>query len=42
LISQKFTKESEQKVNIASLSKGIYLVSVVANGNIQTKKLLVE
>jgi hypothetical protein len=42
LISQKFTNDSEQRVNIASLSKGIYLVSVVANGNVQTKKLLVE
>ena len=42
LISQKFTNDSQQMVNIASLSKGIYMVSVVANGNVQTKKLLVE
>ncbi len=42
LISQKFTNGSEQRVNIASLSKGMYLVSIVANGEVQTKKLLVE
>jgi hypothetical protein len=42
LISQKSTNDSVQRVNIASLSKGTYLVSVVANGNVQTKKLLVE
>ena len=42
LISQKFTNDSEQRVNIASLSKGMYLVSLVTNGNVQTKRLLVE
>lgn len=42
LISQKFTKNVEQKINITSLSKGLYMVSIGAPGNMQTRKLLVE
>ncbi|MEP7229910.1 MAG: T9SS type A sorting domain-containing protein [Ginsengibacter sp.] len=42
LISQKFNNNAEQKINIASLSKGLYMVSVGITGNMQTTKLVVE
>lgn len=41
-INQKFIEGTEQRMNIASLSKGIYIISIVTNGNVQTHKLLVE
>jgi hypothetical protein len=42
LINQKFNNSIEQKINIPSLSKGLYVVSVVAPGYVHTQKLLVE
>lgn len=42
LITQKFNNNSEQRINIASLSKGIYMVSIDAPGNVQSQKLVVE
>lgn len=42
LISQKFNNNAEQKINIASLSKGIYMVSIETPENVQTQKLIVE
>jgi hypothetical protein len=42
LINQKFNNTTEQKINIASLSKGLYMVSIVTPGNVHTQKLLVE
>jgi len=42
LIRQRFTDGDIQRVSINSLSKGIYLVSIVSNGREQTKKLIVE
>ena len=42
LINQKFTNDTEQKINIGSLSKGMYMVSIITPGNVQTQKLIVE
>lgn len=42
LISQKFTNSPEQRVNVSSLAKGVYLVRIVNNGTTQTKKLIIE
>jgi|GEM_PF-6997839 len=42
LIIQKFSNSTEQRINITSLSKGMYMVNVITNGKIQTQKLLVE
>ena len=42
LISQKFSNATEQKINIASLAKGLYTVSIVTPGKVHTQKLLVE
>jgi len=41
-ISQKFHNATQQKINIAPLSKGLYMVSVITPGNVQTQKLVVE
>jgi len=42
LINQKFTNDTEQKINIGSLSKGMYVVSIITPGNVQTQKLIIE
>jgi len=42
LISQKFNNAPQQKINIAPLSKGMYMVSIITPGNVQTQKLVVE
>lgn len=42
LVNQKFSSGSVQRVNISSLSKGMYLVSVVINGDVHTEKLMVK
>ncbi len=42
LINQKFTNDTEQKINIAALSKGMYMVSINTPGNVQTQKLIIE
>ena len=42
LINQKFNNTTEQKINIASLSKGVYTVSIVTPGHVHTEKLVVE
>ena len=43
VINQKFNRTTtEQKINIASLSKGLYMVSIDTPGHVQTQKLLVE
>jgi hypothetical protein len=42
VIDQKFKPATEQKINIASLSKGLYTVSIVSPGSVHTQKLLVE
>jgi len=43
LIQQNFNNANNVKLNIANLSKGIYLLKVVdIKGNVQTKKLIVE
>jgi len=42
LINQKFTNDTEQRINIGSLSKGMYMVSIITPGNVQTQKLIVE
>ena len=42
IMSQKFSSGSEQRINISSLSKGMYLVNIITNGNVQTQKLVVE
>jgi hypothetical protein len=42
LINQKFNNATEQKINIASLAKGLYTVSIVTPGNVHTQKLVVE
>lgn len=41
LIKRKFTNSPEQKIDIATLPKGMYTVSIVTN-IVQTQKLLVE
>ena len=41
-INQKFTNDTEQKIDIGSLSKGMYMVSIITPGNVQTQKLIVE
>lgn len=42
LIQQKLNGMGTQRINISSLPKGIYIVSFITNGNIQTQKLVVE
>ena len=42
LIRQKFSNSEAQRINITSLSKGVYLVSVGTPGNLETQKLFVE
>ncbi len=42
LIQQKLSGVGNQKINISSLPKGIYVVSLITNGNIQTQKLVVD
>ena len=42
LISQRFNNSMEQKVNIAALSRGVYMVSIITPGHVYTQKLLVE
>ena len=42
LITRKFTGATEQRINIGSLSKGMYMVSITTPGNVQTQKLIVE
>ncbi len=42
LINQKFTNDTEQKINIGSLSKGMYTISIVTPGEVQTQKLIAE
>ena len=42
IIDQKFNNTTEQKINITSLSKGIYMVSVVTTKLVCTQKLLVK
>ena len=42
LINQKFNNSTEQKINVASLAKGLYTVSIVTPGNVHTQKLLVQ
>ena len=42
LIIQKLYNSSQQKVNIAALLKGMYLVNIITSENIKTQKLIVE
>ena len=42
LITQQFTNATQQKVNISTLTKGMYFVSVVTQTKTQTTKLLIE
>jgi hypothetical protein len=42
LISQRFNHTTDQKVNITTLSKGVYMVSIITPGYVYTQKLLVE
>ncbi|MEP6947988.1 MAG: T9SS type A sorting domain-containing protein [Ginsengibacter sp.] len=42
LINQKFNNATEQKINIASLAKGLYRVSIVTPENVHTQKLLLQ
>lgn len=42
LITRKFTRSAEQKINLGSLAKGVYIISIITPGNVQTQKLVVE
>ena len=42
LISEKFNNNTEQRINITMLSKGMYMISIITNGNVQTEKIVVE
>ncbi len=42
LIRQKLSNSEEQRINITTLSKGVYLVRIGTPGNLETRKLFVE
>ena len=42
LLTQDFTNGNQKKVNILTLTKGMYFVSVVTQNKTQTTKLLIE
>ena len=42
VITQKLGNSGQQQINISSLPKGLYMVNIVTNGNLQTQKLVVE
>jgi hypothetical protein len=42
IITQKLNNAIEQRVNVSGLSKGMYIVSIVTNGKVQTQKIFVE
>ena len=42
LITRKFTHSAEQKINIGFFSEGVYMISIITPGNVQTQKLVVE
>ncbi len=42
LINQKLNNATEQKINIASLARGLYMVSIVAPGYTHTQKMVAE
>ena len=42
LISQNCSNAIQQKVDVSRLTKGMYLVSIIAQNKTQTLKLLIE
>jgi len=43
ILTQRFNNNtSEQRIDISSLSKGMYLVNIITGDEVQTKKLLIE
>ena len=42
VLSKKLSTNSQQRVDISALAKGMYMVNIITNSTIQTQKLIVE
>lgn len=42
LLMQRITNAGSQKISVAPLAKGVYLVSIITPGNVQTQKLIIK